>query len=401
MKNLEAEAAAIGKPEWRPMLRYVAQLHEKSTHASREPFPYPWEEIGPGYAASPAFGHWDIIHQILDVLPTEPEHARHQILNNLVCQQESGFLPGTVWMKTGEANWSTRAGHPPVWPVAVDEWTKLTGSNELIEHSFEPLVRQIGWWENHRAAEPDGFFYTDISEHRWESGVDEGIRFDSTQPGKFTCVDATSHLYQMYKYAAQWAEIAPNSKVERSADDFRAVAERLKTFLREELFDAETGWFYDIWAMRDPAQRHYALEGMWPMVVGAATDEQAQAVINNLLDPQRFFTKHPPSTVAVSEPLFELRMWRGPSWNSMTFWAARSAVAYGRPDAARALIEAALDDSAQQFERTGTIWEFYHPYGGKPEELLRKPNTEWDKSSTDYLGHNPMLAMARLYDEVK
>jgi hypothetical protein len=111
----------------------------------------------------------------------------------------------------------------------------------------------------------------------------------------------------------------------------------------------------------------------------------------------RFFTPHPIATVAASDPEFELRMWRGPVWNSMTYWAARGAVAYDRRKAARALLGAALDDSAAQFNRTHTIWEFYHPRAEHPEDLKRKPQTKRNEPFTDYLGHNPLLAMARLW----
>ena len=39
---------------------------------------------------------------------------------------------------------------------------------------------------------------------------------------------------------------------------------------------------------------------MWPLVVGAATQAQAERVIDgNLLAPRRFFTPHPLATVAV------------------------------------------------------------------------------------------------------
>lgn len=84
------------------------------------------------------------------------------------------------------------------------------------------------------------------------------------------------------------------------------------------------------------------------MVVGAATPEQGRRVIDEwLMRPDRFFTPHPISTVAKSDPKFELRMWRGPVWNSMTYWAARGALHYDRPQAARKLLEAALDNSAK------------------------------------------------------
>jgi len=139
-------------------------------------------------------------------------------------------------------------------------------------------------------------------------------------------------------------------------------------------------------------------EGMWPLAVGAAAEDQAaRAIEENLLAPERFFTAHPIATVARSDPRFALRMWRGPAWNSMTHWAARGCVRYGRPDAARRLLEAALDASAREFRRTGTIWEFYHPDGGRPEDLERKPGRPQKGPSRDYLGHNPLLAMARLW----
>jgi putative isomerase len=71
---------------------------------------------------------------------------------------------------------------------------------------------------------------------------------------------------------------------------------------------------------------------------------------------------------------------------------------YGRKDAARILLERALDASAVQFEKTGTIWEFYDPYGGNPLELQRKPHRKENVPCRDYLGHNPLIAMARLWE---
>jgi putative isomerase len=182
---------------------------------------------------------------------------------------------------------------------------------------------------------------------------------------------------------------------------FGARAERLRDFIRQRLFGDATGFFHDSWAVDDPRHRPMALEGMWPLVVGAATEAQAMRVIDeNLLNPARFFTAHPVSTVGVSDTAFELRMWRGPTWNSMTYWAARGCLRYDRHDAASALLARALDQSAAQFDATGTIWEFYHPHGGDPMAVQRKPHTAFNVPCRDYLGHNPLIAMARLYEAV-
>jgi hypothetical protein len=377
------------------MLCYVANLHSKSIRPAIPPFPHAYEEIGPGYCYGPAFGHWDIVHAILDALCLDPEHGRRQIENNLAAQHDDGFLPGVIWIRDHKASWESNQGHPPVWVFAVQEYVDLHGP-EILPFSYKALVRQIRWFEKQRRAQGNGFFYTDILNQKWESGVDEGIRFLQVQPGPFACVDATSHVYAMYRHAQRWGKELGELHLE-----FEEKGDKLESFIQRDLFVEETGFFHDVWAARDPTLRCLSYEGMWPVVVGAATPDQAARVIEgSLLNPERFLTKHPISTVCVADPRFELRMWRGPAWNSMTYWAARGCANYRAFSAARKLLEMALDDSAKQFERTGTIWEFYHPHGGSQEEVRRKPHTTFNVPCRDYLGHNPLWAMARLYEEV-
>ena len=133
------------------------------------------------------------------------------------------------------------------------------------------------------------------------------------------------------------------------------------------------------------------------VVLGPKELPQAMRVIDgHLLNPKEFFAPHPISTVALCDPKFELRMWRGPAWNCMTYWAARGCARYGRSDAPRRLLEAALDATATQFQRTGTLWEFYHPQLGDPQSLFRKA-TGRHIPCQDYLGHNPLFAMVDLW----
>ena len=49
----------------------------------------------------------------------------------------------------------------------------IQGTDELLRQCYKPLIRQIGWFERYRQAEGAGFFYTDILDRTWESGVDE------------------------------------------------------------------------------------------------------------------------------------------------------------------------------------------------------------------------------------
>ncbi len=396
LENLKEEVKTLGNENWRNMLLYVAELHEKSIRPVEFPFPFPWEEIGPGYCYGPAFGHWDIIHQILDSIPSEPLHAEQQLLNNLAAQQPDGFLPGSIWMGRERARWGEEQGHPPVWPVAVQDYCDIHGKIDLIEKCYDCLIKQIDWFENNRSALGSGFYYTDILNNKWESGVDDGIRFDRISTGAYACIDATCHVYQLFRYAEKWSKTL--SKNESKLSD---KTNKLQEFIQNKLYDDETGFFYDIWSVNNPDNRHSAFEGMWPVVVGAATNKQANRVIDEyLLNPARFFTAHPISTVGVDDPLFELRLWRGGTWNSMTYWAARGCVRYNRKDAAKILLERALNATAKQFVETGTIWEFYNPLLGKQEDIKRKPYTQYNIPCRDYLGHNPLIAMARMYEDL-
>lgn len=393
-EELKREVASIGKPEWRGLLRYAAELHERSTHPARPPFQYPWEEIGPGYHYGPAFGHWDIVHSSIDSLPSEPDHVRFQLLNYLGLQDDKGFIPGMVHMQDPEPRISMHMTHPPVWPVLLQEYFDLTGDRELLQQGLAAAQKQITWFEAHRRA-GSGYYYLDIVERKWESGIDEGIRFDDVSPEALPCIDATCHVFGLYFHETIWSGLlGANSQYteERTAG--------IRSFIQNEMFDDETGFFHDPWAVENRNDRRLAFEGIWPLVMGIATPEQAERVVReNLLSEDRFFSHHPLSSVALADPAFELRCWRGPAWNSMTFWAARGCSRYGMTEAARILLERALDETSVQYSKTGKIWEFYHPLGGSPLDLQRKPRRQENFPSPDYLGHNPLIAMARLWEK--
>ncbi len=390
---LVKEAAQPGKPAWQPMLLYLAELHGQSVHPPTGLFRYPWEDIGPGYQGGQVFGHIDLTHERLDTVRALPEHARNQIRNELASQQQDGLIPGVIFFdKKGKATWKPDKGFPPLWPVSVDAYIEVSADGAFLNECFTALCKQIGWFESKRAVSGGGFYYLDVLGRPWESGMDEGIRYDQRPPAAAACVDACAHVYLLYEHASRWSRTLgqPHAVWEEKA---KALAQ----FIQKELWDPENGFFYDSWTVRQPNRRHRAFEGMWPVVVGAATPAQARRVIDeHLLNPKEFFAPHPIATVALADPKFELRMWRGPTWNCMTYWAARGCLRYGRADAARRLLEAALDATATQFERTHTIWEFYHPRLGDQTALLRKPKGR-RLPCQDYLGHNPLFAMVDLW----
>jgi putative isomerase len=302
-------------------------------------------------------------------------------------------------MRGDSVSWSNTESHPPVWPEAAQAYYSLTGDTPFLGVTLRALDKQLHWFEANRNAQDGGFYYTDILNHEWESGVDEGVRFDEIATGPYACIDATSHLYRAYEIAEHWAMELQETTL---ADLYRSKRLVLQIFIQDRMFNEDVSYFFDIWSVNEPDHQHLAFEGLWPVVTGAATSDQAHRVIDRyVLSQQHFLTEHPLPTLAISDPKFELRMWRGPAWNSMTYWVALGCYRYGRTDAAMLLLEKALDSTAKQFAKTGTIWEFYHPFGETPDKVARKPHTPYNVPCRDYLGHNPLIAMAQLWDLCK
>ena len=176
------------KPEWQAAMRYVTELRQRGIFPAEPPMPYDWLDIGPGYCYGPAFGHIDLVHQILDFVPDNPDLARRQLLNQFALQRPDGSIaflylhdnPDRSW-QPGDLPVSERLRgtdtFPPFWPVAVDACLQVQSNDELLEKAYDALVRLLRWFETERRAPDGGYFYADVlGQDRGDSGMDHSIQ---------------------------------------------------------------------------------------------------------------------------------------------------------------------------------------------------------------------------------
>lgn len=346
-ENLISGIKSISSQKWQDLLLYSESLYKKSVNDPSYPLKYPFIEYGPGYCFRPGFGHLDLAQEMLDILPYNPELVKLQVLNFIFLQKEDGMIPGAVFMP-GPFRDKPKiqdVSCPPLWIIAAQKFYDIAKDTEFIKICFGVLKRQLKWFDKNRRTSDGGFYYTDIINNSCESGIDINIRFD--HPSK-------------------------------------------------------SGFFHDRRSIVEPKYKTVTFAGFWPLISNTATNKQANSVIENyILNPKKFNTAHPIPYVSIDDPGFELKMWRGPTWNSLTYWTAIGCVNYHRYDAAKLILEKALSATAEQFEKTGTIWEFYHPDLDSQELLERKPESSVNSPCTDYLGHNPLLAMTNLWYDIK
>jgi glycogen debranching enzyme len=381
---------------WKTMLVACADLQDRSIHAPNGPLQLPWVEIGLGYhfsgfSSGVAFGHWDLVHIAMDALPYDPRHARNQLINYFGLLNAAGMMPGTIISTAREPLEMALpidpvVSHPPLWQEFVHDYYQLTGDADFVRHAFDFGQRNLAWWERERSAPEGGFFYMDVVKRWWESGVDAGVRWDEVDGRPHACIDATCHLQSVYRRMAEWATI-----LGEDATPYAGRAQELHAFINAELWDAASQFFYDIEMVRGHKGRIKTYEGLWPLILGSADADKWPALVAHLMNPREFNTYHPVATVALDEPTYSNNCWRGPAWNSISFWVIRGCRLAGYRDEAAVLARKVLDATAVRYAQHGAIFEFYHSSGESMEGMSRK--TEDRGPCRDYLGHNPLNAI--------
>ena len=211
--------------------------------------------------------------------------------------------------------------------------------------------------------------------------MDNAVRFDSALmvengPGAWSLsqesVDLNSYLFAEKGYLAELAEVLGKSQ---EAEALRSEAEALGGLIRSDMFDEETGYFYDITLDSKEPIRVQGPEGWIPLWAGVATPEQAERVALVMTDPAKFAGKVPFPTLAMDHPEFDPMngYWRGPVWLDQAYFAVKALERYGFSREAEELSGRLLDSPAG-LTGGGAIFENYHPVTG---EGLNAPHFSW------------------------
>lgn len=382
---------------WRDLWDHAWALHQRSCRPPLAMLDDTWQTVGVGYFM-PAFGHWDIVHNALDMLVYDADFAARQICLVVKTLRDSdGRLPGLVREFSNEKGCRILKpdydySPPPLWPVAALEVFRRTGNKAFLRTVFAGAAKGLAWWEANRRLANHLFWFADcVGNAKWESGYDACPRWDALERNAkpFACVDLCAQMGMYYDSLADMAESLGRGE---DASRWRASSQRLAEAVRTMLWHDEDGLFYDRRPEGGRWVRVKTVACFWPMVAGQATAEQARRLAEHAADADEFSTRVPVPSVAANDPAFGLDCWRGPTWLSQTYWIVRGLSRYGFKGLADRIATSALDGAAQAFAEYGTVFEFLHPHGGPNSDLGRKGKSTGP--CRDYLGHNPIHALA-------
>ncbi len=325
---------------------------------------------------------WDSAFHAIVLSSYDVRMAEEELMNLYEAQKPDGRIPHEVFLSRefcrlfwGVDDYSPWTTQPPVIAIAVEVVRRRGGSREFLEKSFKALDRYDKWLREHRDSDRDQLMaYVDYLESGWDNSVrwDEPILRFRERPGAYrrryrevrmAPVEAVDLNAYVYLQRVILARLARSLGLGDRAEEYEALAEETRERVASEMWDEETGFFYDIW---EDTHEHIKVKtpaAFTTLYAGIATPEQARKLVEHLLNPAEFWTTFPLPTVSADDPHYDPSgYWRGASWLNMvwlTYWGLRR---YGFDEEARALAEKALEFMA----RGPTCSEYYDSSTGEP-----------------------------------
>lgn len=344
----------------------------------------------PSYCGFFGVWSWDSWKHASATALFNPELAKNEIRCLFDYQAENGMIPDYVSRFKERINW--RDTKPPLAAWAVMNVYENTGDKAFVEEMFDKLYKYHQWWYTDRDHDKNGvceYGSTDgtLIAAAWESGMDNGVRFDEAEMLKNEPENAwsmnqeniclNSFLYAEKGYLAMMAQMLGKNEL---ADKLTQEAKALKEHIQTKMFDPETGFFYDTRIGTGEFIKVMGAECWLPLWAGIATPEQARQVLDKMLDPTKFNSTVPLSTLEISHLRFRPTRgyWRGPVWIDQVYFGVMGLRKYGFDKEADMFVRKYIAN-AQGLLTDGPIHENYNPLTG---ETLNCPNFGWSSAVT-------------------
>ena len=333
------------------------------------------------------FWSWDSWKHAVGLSYFNINLAKNQMRAMFDFQTENGFIVDCVYRDTTIETHNYRDTKPPLAAWAVLRIFEKDNDIDFVKEFYPKLRKYHNWWYANRDHDRDGiceYGSTDGSlvAAKWESGMDNAIRFDNSKilknsEGAYSLdqesVDLNAYLYAEKLFLAKLAEAI---SLLEEVQTYHADATLLKTQIQNQFFDNNDGWFYDTNIEGDTFIKGEGSEGWTTLWANAATQEQAEAVKHKMMNPQKFFTKVPFQTMSADHSKFDPMRgyWRGPNWLDQAYFGVKGLRNYGFNEEADQATMKIIEGAEGVLGKGKAIRENYHPITG---EGLNAENFSW------------------------
>ncbi|MCF1713708.1 alpha,alpha-trehalase [Flavihumibacter sp. RY-1] len=274
---------------------------------------------------------------------------------------------------------------PPVGSMAVYELYQKYKDKWLLELTFDQLLKWNRWWPKNR--DTDGFLCwgtnaipPDDAAHSWqgaayESGLDNSPMYDKVPFNKQNSQMALADVGLMGLFIADCKYLAAIARELNKTAEVRELEARAGKYQAalQKLWNNDFGLFLN--KRTDTGEWSYRLSPtlFFPLIAGAATEEQARRMINeHLLNEQEFWGEWVLPSIARNDAAFKDQdYWRGRIWAPLNFLVYQGLKKYPFKEVAHSLAEKSNALLLKNWQESKGVFENYHASGiGRlPEEV--------------------------------
>ncbi len=298
---------------------------------------------------------WDSCFMVLFARYAEPNFLAIGTLDNFYAKQHAdGYICREITRSTGKdfVLWNDLDNtiNPPLFSWVEWENYLLTGDKSRFHNVLAPLVKYYLWIQQHRCR-PNGLY--------WNTGLGSGEDDLVRSKTAYSYIDMTAQQAQNAYYIARIAEAVGNKSVANYFDDQN---KELANLVTKQMWDAKTGFFYDLKENGRPTGIKTVL-GFWPMLAHIASEAQAKSLVAHLQDPKEFWRPNLVPALAADEPGYTPKgeYWNGSVWAPTNYMVVKGLQDYGYEDLATQVTTVYLDNMSKVLDQTGTLFEHYAP----------------------------------------
>lgn len=286
------------------------------------------------------FWAWDSWIHAAALAIFNPELAKDQMRTMFDFQTSEGMVIDLIaFDKKGN---NPVCSKPPIASWATYLVYQQTKDKAFIEEMLPKLIKYHEWRYQYRDHDQNGLCeYGGISSEvymgQWESGMDVAVKFHGVKMlknlEKAYSFDQESVELNCYLCAEKFylAYLLKETGRNKEAEHYRSEGMKLKKKIQDSFYDQQTGYFYDRKIGTGELVKVMDVSGWIPLFTNIALPKQAQAVKQNMLDPNLYGSYYPFSSLNHKHPLYQpdKGYFRGQIWMNYTYFGIRGWKNYG------------------------------------------------------------------------
>ncbi len=274
---------------------------------------------------------------------------------------------------------------------------KMSGPEISNKTILQVLVDYFDWIKEHRRWDNGMYWSTSYA-----NGMDDNPRLfpngvlgsESAIGGvcdnlQANWVDITAQQALNAYYVAKIAGEVGETEIQTRFEHEHA---EIKTILNTKMWDTADKIYYDL----NPDESFHKVKtpaSFWPMVARVTSPEQAQDLVDHIVNPEEFWTLHHIPTVAADEETYEEDggYWVGSVWAPTLYETVKGLEAQGFHDVAKKVSINHIQNLYWVYRDSNTLYENYHQ---------ESPSAGKQRSKPDFVGWTGVGPIACLIENV-